>query len=160
MTLPLFDDTDSRSPRRVTLVRLSGEIARSLVGIGRVAVEGEVHRPKVYPGGTWFTLRDRAAQIDVRVPGAAARRSRIVDGERVQVVATLQWANERGQLHLVAEEVLPVGAGPSPPSSPRPAPGWPGTACSSGLAGPSRSCPGWWAWSAGPRRPSARTSSR
>ncbi|MBV9662253.1 MAG: exodeoxyribonuclease VII large subunit [Acidimicrobiales bacterium] len=111
MTLPLFDHPGERAPRRVTLVRLSGEIARSLVGIGPVAVEGEVHRPKVYPGGTWFTLRDRAAQMDVKVPGPAARRSRIVNGERVQVVATLQWANDRGQLHLVAESVVPVGEG-------------------------------------------------
>lgn len=111
MTLPLFDAPEANGPRRVTLVRLSGEIARSLVGIGQIAVEGEVHQPKLYPGSSWFTLRDRAAQIDVRVPAGAARRSRIVDGERVQVVATLQWANERGRLHLVAESVVPVGAG-------------------------------------------------
>ena len=30
-----------QSPRRLTLVRLAGEIARSLADIGRVAVEGE-----------------------------------------------------------------------------------------------------------------------
>ena len=28
-----------------------GEIARSLAGIGRVAVEGEVYRPQTYTGG-------------------------------------------------------------------------------------------------------------
>ena len=38
-------------PRRVTLVRLSGEIARSMAALGRVAVEGEVHRPQTYPVG-------------------------------------------------------------------------------------------------------------
>lgn len=59
----------------------------------------------------FFTLRDRAAQIDVKVPATSARRSRIVAGERVCVVGSLQWANERGQLNLAADEVTPVGAG-------------------------------------------------
>lgn len=113
MTLPLFDPEPSKEgPRPVTLVRLSAEIARSLVSIGRIAVEGEVYRPTTSRGGyVFFTLRDRVAQIDVRVAPASVRRSRIVAGERVSVVASLQWSNERGQLQLVAEEVLPVGAG-------------------------------------------------
>lgn len=112
MTLPLFDDTSTREPRPVSLVRLSGEIARSLVGIGRIAVEGEVYRPTRSRGGwVFFTLRDRAAQIDVKVPSGAASRSRIVAGERASVVATLQWSNDRGQLALLAEQVMPVGAG-------------------------------------------------
>jgi exodeoxyribonuclease VII large subunit len=109
----LFDtDPGPGAPRPVTLVRLSGEIARSLVAIGRIAVEGEVYRPTTSRGGyVFFTLRDRVAQIDVRVAPVAVRRSRIAAGERVSVVATLQWSNERGHLQLVAEEVLPVGAG-------------------------------------------------
>jgi exodeoxyribonuclease VII large subunit len=112
MTLPLFDDQTSRAPRQVTLVRLSGEIARSLGGVGRVAVEGEVYRPTISKGGwVFFTLRDRAAQIEVKVPASIARRSRVVAGERVCVVGGLQWANDRGQVHLAAEEVTPVGAG-------------------------------------------------
>jgi exodeoxyribonuclease VII large subunit len=112
MTLPLFDDQVSRAPRRVTLVRLSGEIARSLVGIGRLAVEGEVYRPTTSQGGwMFFTLRDRAAQISVKVPASTARRSRVVAGERVCVVGSLQWANERGQVQLGAEEITPVGEG-------------------------------------------------
>jgi exodeoxyribonuclease VII large subunit len=112
VTLPLFDDPGPGAPRPVTLVRLSGEIARSLVAIGRIAVEGEVYRPTTSRGGyVFFTLRDRVAQIDVRVPAGAARRSRVVAGERVSVVGALQWLNERGQAQLVAEEVLPVGAG-------------------------------------------------
>jgi exodeoxyribonuclease VII large subunit len=112
MTLPLFDDQGSRGPRQVTLVRLSGEIARSLVGIGRIAVEGEVYRPTTSRGGwIFFTLRDRAAQIEVRVSSTAARRCRAVAGERVSVVGSLQWANDRGQVHLSAEEVTPIGIG-------------------------------------------------
>jgi len=112
MTLPLFDDQASRAPRQVTLVRLSGEIARSLGGVGRIAVEGEVYRPTTSRGGwVFFTLRDRAAQIEVKVPASAARRCRIAAGERVSVVGSLQWANDRGQVHVAAEEVTPVGAG-------------------------------------------------
>src|SRR6516162_1366971 len=112
MTVPLFDDRASRAPRQVTLVRLSGEIARSLGGVGRVAVEGEVHRPTTSRGGwVFFTLRDRAAQIEVKVPAGNVPRSRTVHGDRVCVVGVLQWANDRGQVQLVAEEVTPVGEG-------------------------------------------------
>jgi exodeoxyribonuclease VII large subunit len=113
VTLPLFDaDPGPGAPRPVTLVRLAGEIARSLATIGRIAVEGEVYRPTTSKGGyVFFTLRDRAAQVDVRVAPPAARSSRIRAGERVSVVATPQWSNERGQLQLVAERVLPVGTG-------------------------------------------------
>lgn len=93
-------------------MRLAGEIARSLGSIGRIAVEGEVYRPTTSKGGwVFFTLRDRAAQIEVRVPSTKARRSRIVGGDRVCVVGNLQWANDRGQLSLNADEVTPVGAG-------------------------------------------------
>jgi exodeoxyribonuclease VII large subunit len=105
-------DEPAGAARQVTLIRLAGEIARSLVSVGRVAVEGEVHRPTTSRGGwLFFTLRDRAAQIDVKVPSANVRRSRAVHGERVCVVGSLQWANDRGQVHLVAEEVTPVGEG-------------------------------------------------
>ncbi len=97
--------------RRVSLVRLSTEIARSLAGVGRVAVEGEVVRPKKHPGGTYFTLRDRAAQISVRCPASRISRCRAVAGERVLVTATLGWTPERGQLQLTADEVVPLGEG-------------------------------------------------
>lgn len=112
MTMSLFGEPADLPPRRVTLVKLAGEIARSLVAVGRVAVEGEVYRPTTTRGGSvYFTLRDRAAQMSVKVPAPAARRSRIVAGERVSVLAQLEWQPDRGQLQLVAEEVLPVGAG-------------------------------------------------
>lgn len=112
MTLPLFGGDAARAPRTLTLVRLAGEVARSLGGIGRIAVEGEVHRPTVSRGGwTFFTLRDRAAQVAVVIPAAKARRSRAVAGERVSVTGSLQWSADRGQVQLVAEEVVPVGEG-------------------------------------------------
>ncbi len=111
VTLPLFDDEAARQPRRLTLVRLAGELARAVGTLGRVAVEGEVHRVSVgRTGARYFTLRDRAAQVSVRVPRSAAR-ARIVDGERVAVVGALEWSPDRGQISLVAEDVTPVGEG-------------------------------------------------
>jgi exodeoxyribonuclease VII large subunit len=113
MTMPLWEDAPTvPEARTVSLVRLAGEIARAVSAVGLVAVEGEVHRPTTGRSGwTWFTLRDRAAQVDVKVPRANARRCRVVAGERVIVVGRLEWTPDRGQVHLVAEEVSPVGAG-------------------------------------------------
>ena len=109
--MTLFED-ERPSVRRVSLVRLSSEIARSLAAIGKFAVEGEVHRPSNRPGGRiYFTLKDRAAQIDVTVPAGRARRARVIDGERVQVTGSLEWNNSWGKLQLVGDEVVPVGAG-------------------------------------------------
>lgn len=112
MTLPLFETEPPSAPRTVTLVRLAGEVARALGTIGRVSVEGEVHRPTVSRGGwTFFTLRDRAAQIAVVVPASNARRCRAAAGDRVCVTGSMQWSADRGQAQLVAEEIVPVGAG-------------------------------------------------
>ena len=47
VTLPLFDDETARTPRRVTLIRLAGEIARSLGGVGRIAVPAIGAPPQV-----------------------------------------------------------------------------------------------------------------
>ncbi|HVF33220.1 MAG TPA: exodeoxyribonuclease VII large subunit, partial [Acidimicrobiales bacterium] len=111
--MTLFDDAPERAPvRRVSLVRLSAEIARTVAALGRVAVEGEVHQPRSRPNGrTYFTLRDRAAQVSVTVPAARAKRAWVVDGQRVQVTGVLSWDNGWGRIQLVAEEVVPVGAG-------------------------------------------------
>jgi len=108
--LRLFEEPEA-GVRRLSLVRLSSEIARSMAGVGRVAVEGEVVVPRQHPGGTYFTLRDRAVQVSVRCPAARAARCRAVAGERVVVTGTVAWMAERGQLQLVAEEVSPVGEG-------------------------------------------------
>ena len=107
----LFPD-ERPALRRLSLVRLSAEIARALAPVGRVSVEGEVHRPTRGAGGRiWFTLRDRAAQISVTCPAGRASRCRAVAGERVCVTGVLQYFNDQGRLLLVAEEVAPVGAG-------------------------------------------------
>jgi exodeoxyribonuclease VII large subunit len=112
MTTPLFSAEPTPAPRTVSLIRLAGEIARAGATIGRVAVQGEVHRPTRTGGGrVYFTLRDRTAQITVMCPQAKVSRCRTIAGERVSVVGSLTWVNERGQLLLVAEEVTPVGDG-------------------------------------------------
>ena len=107
--LPL--DLPRGGVRVLSLVRLSSELARAVAGIGRVGVEGEVVMPRSHPGGTYFTLRDRAAQIAVRCPAARATRCRVVAGERVLVTGTVGWLADRGGAQLVAEEVSPVGEG-------------------------------------------------
>ncbi|HUP87654.1 MAG TPA: exodeoxyribonuclease VII large subunit [Acidimicrobiales bacterium] len=111
--MTLFDAAPERSPvRRLSLVRLSAEIARSLTSIGKIAVEGEVHQPKARPNGRmYFTLKDRAAQVSVTVPAARTKRAWVVDGQRVQVTGVLSWDNSWGRMQLVADEVVPVGAG-------------------------------------------------
>ncbi len=110
--MELFPDQGERAPRRVSLVRLSAEIARSAAALGRVAVEGEVVDPRTRPSGrVYLTLRDRAARIGVVCPAARARRCRTVAGEQVRVTGRVEYESRRGRVQLVAEEVVPVGAG-------------------------------------------------
>ena len=108
--LQLFDEARD-GVRRLSLVRLSSEIARSIGAMGRIAVEGEVVAPRQHPGGTYFTLRDRTVQVSVRCPSARSARCRTVPGERVLVTGVVTWLAGRGHLQLVAEEVAPVGEG-------------------------------------------------
>ncbi|HVM68100.1 MAG TPA: exodeoxyribonuclease VII large subunit [Acidimicrobiales bacterium] len=110
--MTLFDLPDDDAPRRISLTRLSGLIAQAVSTVGRVAVEGEVHKPQSgRTGRQWFTLRDRVSQISVSVPSARRGRCRVVAGERVCVTGRLEWVTDWGQLQLVAEEVVPVGEG-------------------------------------------------
>jgi exodeoxyribonuclease VII large subunit len=102
----------SAEPRRLSLVRLSTELARAVAGLGRVATEGEVVRPTVTRSGrVYFSLRDRGLQLTVTYPAERARRCRAVHGERVSVVGSTSYTTERGQVALVAEEIVPVGEG-------------------------------------------------
>ena len=114
-SMTLFDsgtEGDAAGIRRVSLVRLSALIAQSVGSVGRVVVEGEVHKPQTgRTGRQWFTLRDRTSQISISVPAARRSRCRIVAGERVAVTGRLEWVNDWGQLQLVAEEIVPVGEG-------------------------------------------------
>ena len=98
-------------PRRVSLVRLSGEIARNLAPIGKIAVDGEVHSARRGGSRLYFTLRDRNARLSVTVPASRVRHCRAEDGEHVRVTGSLEWDNQRGALRLEAQAVEPIGEG-------------------------------------------------
>lgn len=98
------------APRRLSLLRLSGEIAKHLGQIGLITVEGEIHDPRTR-GRTYFTLKDRTAQISVVLPNTRARFARIVAGERVAVTGRLTFFHDYGALRFEAVDVAPVGEG-------------------------------------------------
>lgn len=98
--------------RQLSLIRLATELARRMGEVGRVMVEGEIHRPtRGKTGRIYFVLKDRAAQINVSVAANRAKMARIVEGERVAVTGTVQWQMDRGAVSFEAIEVVPVGAG-------------------------------------------------
>lgn len=98
--------------RQLSLIRLATELARRMGEVGRVMVEGEIHRPtRGKTGRIYFVLKDRAAQINVSVAPNRAKMARIVEGERVAVTGAVQWQMDRGAVSFEAIEVVPVGAG-------------------------------------------------
>ncbi len=98
--------------RTVSLTRLYAEVGRALAAPGRVQVEGDVHDRRVtQQGAIWFTLRDRALDLPVLIASGRARKSRIVDGERVSVIGRVTLQQRKVQIRMEAEEVLPVGEG-------------------------------------------------
>ncbi len=98
--------------RRVSLVKLAGEMARAVAEIGKVVVEGEVSRPTTSGANrTYFVMKDRGVQINVVVPSARQAYCRVRNGERVAVTGQLEYQPNIGQLQLVASEVVPVGEG-------------------------------------------------
>src|SRR5690349_175300 len=111
--MTLFDTAESSAnePRRVSLVRLAGEIARGLSGVGKIAVDGEIHSAKAYNSRRFFTLRDRNARISVTVSARNVRHCKIEDGEAVRVIGALNWETARGELRLEATSVEPRGEG-------------------------------------------------
>jgi exodeoxyribonuclease VII large subunit len=101
----------ANEPRRVSLVRLAGEISRNLSPVGRIAVDGEVHSAKAYNSRRYFTLRDRNARISVTVAARNVRHCKAEDGEAVRVTGQLNWDTARGELRLEAQSVEPRGEG-------------------------------------------------
>ena len=110
--MTLFEPTEATNePRRVSLVRLAGEITRNLTPVGRIAVDGEVHSAKAYNSRRYFTLRDRNARISVTVAARNVRHCKVEDGEAVRVTGVLVWETQRGELRLDAQSVEPRGEG-------------------------------------------------
>lgn len=112
--MTLFDassESTANEPRRVSLVRLAGEITRNLSPVGRIAVDGEVHSAKAYNTRRYFTLRDRNARISVTVAAKNIRHCTCEDGEAVRVTGVLVWETQRGELRFDAQSVEPRGEG-------------------------------------------------
>ena len=109
--MTLFEASEALEPRRVSLVRLAGEISRGLSPIGRIAVDGEVHSAKAFNSRRYFTLRDRNARISVTVAARNVRHCKADDGEAVRVIGSLIWDTTRGDLRLEAQSVEPRGEG-------------------------------------------------
>lgn len=96
----------------VSMARLHLMIAKELVRLGRVAVEGEAVKPRnSRHGHLYFDLRDRRAQLTVLVRSSCPGRGFVVDGERVRVTGRLEWLAERGAARMAAEEIVPAGEG-------------------------------------------------
>ncbi|MBA2608050.1 MAG: exodeoxyribonuclease VII large subunit [Actinobacteria bacterium] len=110
--MTLFEaEATANEPRRVSLVRLAGEITRNLSPVGRIAVDGEVHSAKAYNTRRYFTLRDRNARISVTVAAKNIRHCTCEDGEAVRVTGVLVWETQRGELRFDAQSVEPRGEG-------------------------------------------------
>ncbi len=111
MTLFETSEANGNEPRRVSLVRLAGEISRSLAPVGRIAVDGEVHSAHKGAARMYFTLRDRNARLRVVVAAKNVRHCKADDGEAVRVTGLLSWDTARGELKLEALSVEPRGEG-------------------------------------------------
>jgi exodeoxyribonuclease VII large subunit len=111
VTLFETSEASGSEARRVSLVRLAGEISRSLAPIGKIAVDGEVHSAKRGGSRLYFTLRDRNARLRVTVAARNIRHCKAEDGEAVRVTGQLTWDNVRGELRMEAQSVEPRGEG-------------------------------------------------
>ena len=110
--MTLFEAAEvANEPRRVSLVRLAGEITRGLSPIGKISVDGEVHSSKAYNTRRYFTLRDRNARVSVTVASRNVRHCTCEDGEAVRVTGVLVWEPQRGELRFDATSVEPRGEG-------------------------------------------------
>jgi len=69
---------EAARPSPVTLIRLAGEIARSLAGVAVWWSKESAPAHPVQGGWVYFSLRDRAAELKVVLPRAKVRHSRVV----------------------------------------------------------------------------------
>jgi exodeoxyribonuclease VII large subunit len=79
-----------------------------------VWLRGEVSNLRAYNSGHWyFTLKDREAQLSLAMFSRANRRVRFKpkDGDEVVVRGRIDVYAARGDLQIIAEEMLPLGSG-------------------------------------------------
>ncbi|MEM9802356.1 MAG: exodeoxyribonuclease VII large subunit [Planctomycetota bacterium] len=135
--MSLFDDLPRR-PRRASRPRpaaspaapeapegppiesvgqITSRIDAALKGFGRVAIEGEVSRPKqVASGHLFFTLKDERAALDAKIWRSQVQRAlaggvRVEDGARVVCYGTLDVYAPYGKHSLVVDRVEARGLG-------------------------------------------------
>ncbi|MEM9382818.1 MAG: exodeoxyribonuclease VII large subunit [Planctomycetota bacterium] len=100
-----------------TVGQLTARIDAALKRFGRVAVEGEISRPKtVASGHVFFTLKDDRAALDAKiwrsqVPRALAGGLRLEDGARVVCHGTLDVYPPYGKHSLIVDRVETRGIG-------------------------------------------------
>lgn len=95
---------------------LTGRIDAALKGFGRLAVEGEVSRPKtVASGHMFFTLKDERAALDAKIWRSGVQRAlgglRLEDGARVICHGTLDVYAPYGKHSLIVDRIEARGLG-------------------------------------------------
>lgn len=110
-------DPAAGGPQVETVAQLTGRINAALRGFGRVAVEGEVSRPKtVASGHVFFTLKEDGAVLDAKIwrsaaPRALAAVGRLEEGARVVCHGTLDVYAPYGKHSLIVDRVEARGMG-------------------------------------------------
>lgn len=97
--------------------QLTARINSALRGFGRLAVEGEISRPKtVASGHVFFTLKDGSAVLDAKVWRSAASRAlasvgKLTEGARVVCHGSLDVYAPYGKHSLIVDRIEPRGMG-------------------------------------------------
>ncbi len=100
-----------------SVTQLTARINSALKGFGRVAVEGEISRPKtVASGHVFFTLKDGSAVLDAKVwrsaaPRALATVGKLTEGARVVCHGSLDVYPPYGKHSLIVDRVEARGMG-------------------------------------------------
>lgn len=101
----------------VSVSQLTARINTALKGFGRVAVEGEISRPKtVASGHVFFTLKDGSAVLDAKVWRSAVSRAlasvgKLTEGARVVCHGSLDVYAPYGKHSLIVDRIEPRGMG-------------------------------------------------
>ena len=110
-------DTAPSGPAPESVGQLTSRIDAALKRFGRVAVEGEISRPKtVASGHVFFTLKDSRAAIDAKIwrgqlAQAMPRGVKLEDGARVVCHGTLDVYAPYGKHSLIVDRVEVRGIG-------------------------------------------------
>ena len=101
---------------------LTDRIDAALKGFGRVAVEGEISRPKtVASGHVFFTLKDDRAALDAKIWRSQVPRAlgglKLEDGARVVCHGSLDVYPPYGKHSLIVDRVEARGSAPCSRSS-------------------------------------------